>query len=523
MDLPRTRPRSPGRLAFTAAAVALAVGASSVVVGWIEATAGIPDASSLYLVGVAAVAIAVGTAGAALTALVSVIVYDLLYTEPRFMLTVSDPEEWLTLLLLLFVAVTVGQLAALQRVRAESAEARERESRALFEVTRALASCETTTDALPAIGATVARAARMDRVWFALGGDDAEERLAGGYPPDDPPRPGGAFAILHRGAGPVPSRWTLVRGTTPGRGRARRGARLIRVRLEEGGRSVGSLWAEREVDDGTPDATETALLLVTADLVTQSLAHDRLVEERHRTEVAQQSDALKSALLESVSHDLRTPLASIRASAGTLMDAEVDLDAAEIRASAAAIDLEAQRLNRIVGDLLDLSRIEGGALRVAHDILDVEDVVTRAVAQVAPRSEGRTIEAHVDGQVTALADPVLLEQVLINLLENAVRHTPPDARVLVEAVAGPDTVRISVHDSGPGVPDDVLPHIFDKFFRVRGKVRPSSGSGVGLAVVRGFTEAMDGAVTARTGSLGGLEVAVELPAAQVPIDVEVGV
>jgi two-component system sensor histidine kinase KdpD len=492
------------RVAGTVGAAALAVGLATGVVASLESSLGVPNASNVYLVAVVAIAIVFGTGGAIATALGSVLLYDIFFTEPRFALAVADPDEWLHLVLLLFVAVTVGQLAALQRARAEAAIHRAHEARTLFDVTRTIATRDSTLEVLPLIGDALRREGGFARVWFVLGADDAE--------------PGRGYAVLHR-PDAESGAWTQVRPAAgpPSRHHAA-GGRLVRVRMEQSGRPIGSLWAEAGPGEGLPDLPTTTLLRVAADLVAQALGHDRLEAETRRAEVAQQSDTLKSALLESVSHDLRTPLASIRANAGTLMDPEVTLPPTEVRASAGAIDREAQRLNRLVGNLLDLSRIEAGALRTADEALDLEDVVSRAISLVAGRSGVRRIEVDLVDERAIQADPILLEEALVNLLDNAVRHTPEGAAIRVSSVAGPEgLVRLTVEDAGPGVPDAALPRIFDRFFRTSGGERaPSTGMGIGLAVVRGFVEAMGGRVAARRGTMGGLAIDVDLPAAAVP-------
>ncbi|TAK02393.1 MAG: DUF4118 domain-containing protein [Chloroflexota bacterium] len=509
-------------------AVAVAIATATVVVAGLEAWLGVPNASNVYLVGVAAIAIRFGVAGASLTALIAVLVYDFFFTEPYLTLTVSDPDEWLHLVLLLFVAVTVGQLAALQRSRAEAALAREHESRALFDVTRTLATRTSTVAALPAIAAALAHESGLGQVWFALGADDADERVAGQSTPGPAAAPARGYAILHRDASGGATAWTQVRAPGPSTGRAagNHGAnpndRRVRVRMEQAGRPIGSLWASLDAGARLPDAPTTTLLRVAADLVAQALAHDRVEDETRRAEIAQQSDALKSALLESVSHDLRTPLASIRASAGTLMDPDLALDPGEIRASAASIDREAQRLNRLVGNLLDLSRIEAGVLRVAEEALDLDDVVAGAIALVEARAGLRRIEVVAD-EGAVLADPILLEEAIVNLLDNAIRHTPEGSaiRVATGPGSGPGLARLTVEDSGPGVPDEALPRIFDRFYRAGGGRRsPGTGMGIGLAVVRGFVEAMRGTVTARRSVLGGLAIDVDLRAAEIPVIAE---
>jgi two-component system sensor histidine kinase KdpD len=448
------------------------------------------------------------------TGVLGVLVYDYLFTDPRHTLTVSDPGEWLNLLLLLFVAVTVGQLAALQRLRTRTAIARDAESRTLFEVTRALATRTSTIEALPTIADAMARATGMSAVWISLGGDEAGERVVAQSADRPLPRPVRSYSVLHPAA-VGESHWTHIRTPPSQPRRAGPSPAMFRVRISDAERHAGSIWVQRSGADEAPDARSTALLVVIADLLSQALAHDRLDEERRRAEIARQSDAVKTALLESVSHNLRTPLAAIRASAGTLMDPSVELTDEDARASAASIDREAQRLNRLVGNLLDLSRIEGGALKAAREIVDLDEVLFRSRAQVAARAGSRSIELDVPSGTTVLGDPVLLEEAVVNLLDNAVAHTPERTRVLASARRLDEAgVRLTIEDSGGGVPPSNLDRIFDKFYRLEARSGGrGGGSGVGLAVVRGFAEAMGGRVTARQSSLGGLAIDVDLPAA----------
>jgi two-component system sensor histidine kinase KdpD len=509
----------PGRAGVRIAIGALAVVVATVAVSFVEGVSDVSNASSIYLVAVVLTAIVAGTAGAVVAAVASIATYDFLFTNPRHTLIVADPGELLSLVVLLFVGVTVGQLAALQRNRAEVALAREREARALFQVTRALATRGSTDEVLPVIATALVVDAGMDRVWFALGPDDPRERVvASSGEGAVSPRPA-VYAILHRSPGSEPAKWTLVREPTARRASGVADERTYRVRIEAGGGLLGSIWATRARDDGEPDRTATRLLAVAADQIGQALAQDRLALEARLAEIATQSDALKSALLESVSHDLRTPLASIRASAGTLMDPDVVVTWDEVRSSAASIDREADRLNTLVANLLDLGRIEGGALRAARDALDLEDLVLRAVGLVEPRLAGRQIAVEIRGAPVILGDPVLLEESLLNILDNAIRHTPSDTRMRISWHERPenDLVRLTIEDSGPGVPDAALDRLFEKFYRLPSAAAGSrGGTGIGLAVVRGLIEAMAGRVTARASDLGGLAIEVDLPLARIP-------
>ncbi|HEV8489481.1 MAG TPA: ATP-binding protein [Candidatus Limnocylindrales bacterium] len=505
------------RLARAAVVAAVAVAAATVAVALLEDRAAVLNASSVYLVAVVLAAIAAGVPAAALASVGSVLTYNFLFTEPRYTLNVSDPGEWLNLVLLLFVGVTVGQLAGLQRTRTELALAREREARALFRVSRALVTRETADVVLPAIAASVREETGLDRVWFALGPDDARERVVADTGNGRPPAGGGSHAVLRRMPGDLPAQWVHVHDAAarPGAGR---GEARFRIRIEASGATLGSIWAVRRREAGDPDRTATRLLAATADQVGQALAHDRLVAASREAEVARRSDALKTALIESVSHAFRTPLASIRAAAGTLMDPSVALSAREARASAASIDREAERLNRLVSNLLDLGRIEGGVLQASAEVLELDDFASRAVGRVAHLAGDRAIQLDLAAAPAVRADPVLLDEALANIVDNAVRHTPAGTTICLSAAELPDEpfVRLTVEDSGPGVADESLDRLFEKFYRAADRGRGSGGTGIGLAVVRGLAGAMDGRVTARRSELGGLAIDLDLPVARVP-------
>jgi two-component system sensor histidine kinase KdpD len=182
-------------------------------------------------------------------------------------------------------------------------------------------------------------------------------------------------------------------------------------------------------------------------------------------------------------------------------------------AAAAAIDRETEHLNRMVTNLLDLGRIEAGALIAEREALDVEEVIRSSIDRYRPRLEPRTVEVAVpDDLPPVFADPVFTGQVLANLLDNAASFVPADGTVRVEATTADGMIRIRVADTGPGVPDDAIERLFEKFYRA-GRPGARPGTGTGLAVVRGLTEAMGGRVAAEPSAMGGLAVDVFLPAA----------
>ncbi len=224
-----------------------------------------------------------------------------------------------------------------------------------------------------------------------------------------------------------------------------------------------------------------------------------------------------------MSHDLRTPLASIRAAAGTLMDPDIDWPADQRREIAASIDREADWLNRLVTNLLDMSRVEAGELRPNLVVLTVHDVVAEAVQRSGIAARERAVEVRVaDDLPPVLVDEVFIGQVLNNTLDNAAKYGGPAAPVRISARETEDhRVRITVEDGGQGVPPEAMPRLFEKFYRVPRKGEGSRrGTGIGLAVVRGLVDAMGGRVTARPSELGGLAVDVDLKIAALEPDEE---
>jgi two-component system sensor histidine kinase KdpD len=258
--------------------------------------------------------------------------------------------------------------------------------------------------------------------------------------------------------------------------------------------------------------------------VAQALERDRLRRDATSVEVARQSEALKSALLDSVSHDLRTPIATIRAAAGSLIDRGDD-DHAPI---AEAIDRQAVHLDRLVTNLLDMTRIEAGELQPQLRPVLLDDAVADTIDRLATSLAGREVQVDVPQDLPpVLVDDVYLDAILSNLLDNAVKHSPEGTQIRVNACRSPAQptaasdagrsdeapVRLVIEDAGPGVPDEALGRIFEKFYRVGPAIGGSRrGSGIGLAIVRGLTESMGGSVTARRSALGGLAVVLDLPA-----------
>ena len=509
------------RIALSAAAVLAALAAATALVAALETAFRLDNASAVYLLAVVAIAILLGTTPAIATAIGAFLAYNFAFVEPRYTFTVGRADEVLTLFLLLFVGIVSGRLAGRQRDREQQASRREREARAIFGISRELATTERLTDAMQWVVARLADETGMERTWVGLGATVMHERVVADSGGVATPRPTvGMYAVLQRDREEGAATWTRIRAETAGARRAEpsgmtRRAALFRVELRSADESVGSLWSQRAALAGQPLLEETRLLAAAADQIGQAVRRERLQAQAAELEIARRSDELKSALVDSVSHDLRTPLATIRATAGSLADPAIELSDADRRAAAAAIDAEAHRLNRLVGDLLDMSRIQGGALVADIEVIPLDELVRPAVERARAGAGDRPVDLELPPDLPSVrADAALLDQVISNLLENAARYAGPDAAIRVHGAANPDTtVSLVVEDGGAGVLDEDLPRLFDRFYRVApatdGRRR---GFGLGLSVVKGLVEAMGGSVTAARSGLGGLAVTVTLPA-----------
>jgi two-component system sensor histidine kinase KdpD len=498
----------------------LSIMVATIFVAGLEGATEVPDASVVYLVAVAIVGSVGGTWPAVGTAIASFLVYDVLFTEPRFSLVIAEPTDWLNLVLFLVIALAVGRLAALGRERAAQADRRAREAIDLFTVSRLLATADSTAEVAAQIVEKLAGEALLARVWIDLEGAPRGRLLAdsgSGQPPSSP-----VVTILVRMPGDEPARWIRTHDPLARRGAATHigvDGSIVRIKIETGGIVYGSLWALQTPGASRPDPEATRLLSLAADQFALALRRDRLNREATSVEVARRSDALKSALLDSVSHDLRTPLASIRATAGNLADPETALSPAAVRESAETIDLEAQRLDRLVSSVLDLSRIESGALQPDFQVYDLRELVDAAVRRLRSTLGDRSVAIDMSDDLPFVrVDAVLLDAVLANLLENIARHTPPGSRLVIRAAHGDhDRIHLTVEDNGPGVATADLLRLFDKFYRVSGPGEVSRrGMGIGLSVVRGMVEALGGTATASRGGLGGLAIELQLPVAPEP-------
>ncbi len=500
----RTLARRSGEIT---AALAACTAASYV----LEGLLGLSNASAVYLLGIAAVAIRSGGTPAIITAAGAFLTYNFLFIDPRYTFTVADPEQLLNLVLFLIVGVLIARLAGRQRDQERDAQRRESEARALYSVSRALNTSDRVGVAASQVVERLAHDTGMQRIWIGVAVHGAPERPLADTDPDQPTPSLRSYRLLRRNDADGPAVWRRIH--PPQRGETESQA-LYRVKLAVGDELFGSLWALASAGRAESGPQDARLLAAAADQIAQAVRRQQLAAVAAEGEVARRSDRLKSALLDSVSHDLRTPLSTIRAAAGNLADPDLVIPDAERIALGTTIDAEAARLNRLVTNLLDMSRIDSGALRADLELVPLSPIIEAVVERLSDLLVDHPLKIDLPVALPPVwADPMMLDQVLTNLLENASRYAPTPAAVHISGrlVEADSYVALIVEDAGPGIAGG-YERLFQKFHREPGVSAARRGTGLGLAVVRGLVEAMGGRVHAERSPLGGLAIVVGLPA-----------
>jgi two-component system sensor histidine kinase KdpD len=483
----------------------------------------VSNSSMLFLLPVLASAVLFGRGQAVFAAVASFFAYDLLFVEPLYTLTVSSGDEYVALGLLLVTGMITGQLAALLRQRALEAGAREKEAVVLYDVVRLMVEPElerALTSVAERLRRELALAAVLitfeerntPRVQADVGDIEAIRvaQRAAGVPE----------MILGSGQEPTgaergqPGRWIrVVPPHTRGPGPRQAGDRALSIPIDVDGRRAGSIVLVRGAGASPLSRANDRLLIVVANQLGLAMQRLRLRREATEAEILRRTDELRTALLNAVSHDLRTPLSSIIASAGSLLQQDVQWTEAERREFTRAIVDEAGRLNRLVGNLLDLSRIEAGSIRPEKGWYDLGALVDEVAGRLRRISAAHALMLDVPEHLPPVQfDYVEIDQVISNLIENAVKYTPDGTTIRVSVRTAGDDIEIEVTDSGPGIPEDSLGEIFLPFYRAAsGQVARPQGSGLGLAVARGLVEAHGGRIWAENRREGGARFVFTLP------------
>jgi two-component system, OmpR family, sensor histidine kinase KdpD len=463
-----------------------------------------------YLLVVTAAAAAGGLGPGITAAGLGFLAFDVLFLQPYHHIIVDDPQDYLSLGVYLLVAVVVSLLVATSERRRAQAERRERETRMLFDLSTSLVAHGSLTDTLRGVVSTVRSLFDLAGCAIVLpSGDGIELAAADGQVPDDLDE---RFVGVRSAQASVQVHGPAGADLEPGQ--------ALTVPMRSGEHVVGALV----VVAGGPGSSgfgeaERRVLATFANQAALAVEQGQQEEERNRALALQETDRLRTALLNSVSHDLRTPLASIKASASSLLDREVRWSDAERDEFLATINTEADRLTRLVHNLLDMSRIEAGAL----DPRLVESSVAEVVGPVLRRARAASrqrVDVDVPEELPpVLVDPVRLDQVLTNLLDNARSYAAASPVQVVARRAG-DSVELRVVDHGPGIPGPERERVFDQFYRLKGGGRRPEGTGMGLAICRGIVEAHGGSLRVETTPGGGASFVLTLPVSPRPAPAE---
>lgn len=463
--------------------------------------------SLIFLTAVLIVATRFGLGPSLLASVVSFLAYNFFFTEPHHTFSVSSRDDVLTLLLFLLVALITGNLAARLRRQSLAQRAVMRRTANLYDFSRKIAGAATQEDVVWAAVHHVASTLQC-RALVLLPAAGGALEIAGGYPPEDRLEPKDRGAAEWAWEHGEPAGWSTA--TLPA-------ADWLFLPLATGQGKQGLLGVAFAAGRA-PAPDQRRLLEALVDQVALAIERTRLVADLEETRLLSESERLRSALLSSVSHDLRTPLVAIIGSASALQEAPAGLGEAERRALLETVRSEGERLNRYVQNLLDMTRLGYGALVPKRDWIDPREALGRALRQLARSLADHPVELDTAAAPDSLsADPVLLEQVLVNVLDNAAKYAPPRSPIRVTLAAAGDWAEFAVADAGPGIPPADRERVFDMFYRVRGDGE-RAGTGLGLAICRGLVEAHGGWIHAEAARAdgGGTRIVIRLPLGRPP-------
>lgn len=454
------------------------------------------------LLAVLLIAVYLGRGPALLAATVSAVSWNFLFIEPRFTLQISQAQDVILFFLYFAIAIFVGNMTARLRSQERLASSNAERTSALFALAHETATAINMDDVLRVAAAQIG------------GAFDAEVAflLAQGKSLDRQPHPAGTLSIDDKAYSVAV--WCFENGRIAGRFTDTlplAGAQFQPLRTPD--RTVGVLGIRTR--GGAPPFGESLLLETFASQIALAIERELLDEAAEQTAMMHESERLFTTLLNSISHELRTPIATIAGASSSLLDAQTNGNVAVRVQLAQDIQDAAERLNRLVANLLDMSRLESGRLSLKLEWCDVGDVVAVSVKQLERCLSGRAVNIAKDPNLPLVRmDFVLMEQALVNLLDNACTYTPPGTPVDIALTQDSAAVSISITDHGPGIPPADMEHIFDKFFRAAGAA--TGGTGLGLSICRGLVEAHGGTLAAENMPGAGARFTVRLPVEGAP-------
>ena len=478
----RDDPVNPRPYIAALVAVAFALGFGELIERWV----GVGNVDLVFLTAIVAIAVRVGLLPSLLASVASAIAYNFFFLPPIYTFTIADPANVVAFGLFTLVAVIVSGVAARGRTQANAATERARVTESLYSFSRKLAGAGTLDDVLWATAYQTALMLKV-RVMLLLP-ERGSIAVKAGYPPED---------ILDD-ADLAAAKWAWENDRSAGRGSdTLPGAKRLFLPMHTGRGAIGVMGIDSDKPGPmfTPD--QRRLLDALLDQGALAIERVRLVEEMDRVERVAETERLRSALLTSISHDLKTPLAAVLGAASALRDIGAKLNDAEKADLLATIIDESERLNRFIANLLDMTKLESGAVSPNVALHDIGEIVGSALRRAGRILSHHRVELELAPDLPMLElDAVLFEQVLFNLLDNAAKYAPTETTIRIQSWRTAASVCLRVLDEGSGIPAGDLDHIFDKFYRAQKTDQVRAGTGLGLAISRGFVEAMHGTIAA---------------------------
>jgi two-component system sensor histidine kinase KdpD len=463
-------------------AVAVSSGIGEVLWPWV----GLESIDLVFLTAVVGVAVRLGLWPSLLASFASALCYNFLFSEPYYSFRISDPTNVIAVVFFSVVAIVVSNVAARARVQLLAATERARTTESLYAFSRKLAGAGTIDDVLWATAHQIAALLRV-RVVLLLP-EYGSIAVKAGYPPED----------RLDDADLAAAKWAWEQNLPAGRDSdALPGAKWLFLPMRTGRGATGIVGICRDEPGPILRAEQRRLLDALADQGALAIERVHLVEDIERVRRVAETDRLRSALLTSISHDLKTPLAAILGAAGALRDLSKSLDEDAKADLVATIIDESERLNRFIGNLLDMTKLEAGAIVPNAAFHDIGEIVGSALERASKVLAKHNVEVQIGTELPmVMVDAVLLEQVLFNLFDNAAKYAPLGTTIRVQGWRDKDYLALQVLDEGEGIPPADLERIFDKFYRAQKGDHVRAGTGLGLAISRGFIEAMSGTITA---------------------------
>lgn len=463
---------------------------------------GIENVDLVLLTAVVAVAVRYGLWPSLLATVAASLCYNFFFLPPIYTFTITDPTNVAAFVLFMVVAMIVSNVAARVRIQADTAIGRIRMTEQLHAFSRKLAGTATLDDVLWATAYQIALMLKV-RVVLLLP-EEGLLTVKSGYPPEDELDQADLAA----------ANWAWSNDRPAGRGSdTLPGAKRLFLPMRTGRGPIGVIGIDNDRTGPLLTPDQRRLLDALVDQGALAIERVLLVEDMDRVKRTVESERLRSALLTSISHDLKTPLASVLGAASTMRDLDGALSDTEKRDLLATVIDESERLNRFIANLLDMTKLESGAIVPNTALHDLGEIVGSALRRAAKILAAHKVELMLAADLPMLElDAVLFEQVLFNLLDNAAKYSAPDTTIAIRSQRERDQIVLEIADEGGGIPPDELESVFDKFYRVQKGDHVRPGTGLGLAISRGFVEAMRGTISAANRSdRSGAVLTIRLP------------